>query len=204
MFSTVLMRSVDTAAQAGQDVMRPKGRAWLRDGERCADDLNPYEIMGSRSMAQFSLIPSGEANELGDDVRRLFDDLARMLPREQRAFSGECHPSLDVLETDDAVEISLDVAGIPIEALRILFRAGVLVIVGEKAPSPGSGEQTYHLVEREFGRFARAVRLEGAFNVTDARATVRNGELMIVLPKIVERRGSAHRIPVTSATERHT
>jgi HSP20 family protein len=148
-------------------------------------------------MAQFSLIPSGEATELADDVRRLFDDLARTLPRERRVFSGEYHPPLDVFETDDAVEITLDVAGVPVEALRILFRAGVLVIVGEKAPSPGSGEETYHLVEREFGRFARAVRLEGAFSTTDARATVRDGELLIVLPKIIERRGSAHRIPIT-------
>jgi HSP20 family protein len=169
-----------------------------------ADDANPCEIMGSRPMAQFSLIPSGEATELGDDVRRLFDDLARTVPREHRVFSGECHPSLDVLETDDAVEITLDVAGIPIEALRVLFRAGVLLIVGEKAPGPGSSEQTYHLVEREFGRFARAVRLEGAFNVTDARATLRDGELIIVLPKIVDRRGSPHPIEVTSATEPRT
>ena len=30
-----------------------------------------------------------------------------------------------------------------------------MLIVGEKAPPAGSGELTYQLVEREFGRFAR-------------------------------------------------
>jgi HSP20 family protein len=155
-------------------------------------------------MAQFSLIPADEATELADDIRRLFDELSRTLPREHRVFSGECHPPLDVLETDEAVEISVDVAGVPAEALRVLFRGGIVLIVGEKAPPAGSGDLTYQLVEREFGRFARAVRLEGAVNAGGAKATFRDGELVIVLPKIVDRRGSAQRIPVTLATEPRT
>ena len=37
-----------------------------------------------------------------------------------------------------------------------------------------------------------------------AKATFRDGELVIVLPKIVDRRGRAQRIPVTLATEPRT
>jgi HSP20 family molecular chaperone IbpA len=55
-------------------------------------------------------------------------------------------------------------------------------------------------VEREFGRFARAVRLNGAFNVPQASAALADGELTIVLPKLLERRDRAHRIPVTAPT----
>jgi len=80
----------------------------------------------------------------------------------------------------------------------VLFRAGVLLIAGEKAPPRTTEEQTFHLVEREFGRFARAVRLNGAFDVPDARASVIDGELTIVLPKLIERRDQSHRIPVVS------
>ena len=149
-------------------------------------------------MVQFSLIPSAEAADLADDIRELFDDLSRALDRSHRAYSGECHPALDVLETDEAIEISVDVAGIPPAALRILFRAGVLLIVGEKAPGATTSEQTFHLVERAFGRFARAVRLAGAFDVQHSRATLRDGELTILLPKIEDRRGRARHIPVTS------
>ena len=148
-------------------------------------------------MAQFSFIPSGEARELADDVRELFEDLASRLPHEQRAFSGECHPTIDVLETDEAVEVVVDVSGIPADAMRVLFRAGVLLIAGEKAPPRTGADLTFHLVEREFGRFARAVRLNGAFNVGAARASVDEGELTIVLPKLIERRDQSHRIPVT-------
>lgn len=149
-------------------------------------------------MAQFSFIPSGETSDLADDIRELFEDLARHLKQEQRAYSGECHPSLDVLETDSSVEIVVDVSGVPPDALRVLFRGGVLIIAGEKAPVRAEGQQTFHLVEREFGRFARAVRLTGAFDVQRSRATLRDGELTIVLPKLDDRRNSSHRIPVSS------
>ncbi|HVG56540.1 MAG TPA: Hsp20/alpha crystallin family protein [Vicinamibacterales bacterium] len=149
-------------------------------------------------MAQFPFILSTEARELSDEVRELFEDLAATLPPEQRAYSGECHPTLDVLETDEAVEVLVDVSGIPATALRIVFRAGVLLIAGEKAPPRTSEDSTFHLVEREFGRFARAVRLTGAFDVGAARASVDEGELTIVLPKLIERRDQPHRIVIAT------
>ena len=149
-------------------------------------------------MAQFSFIPTGEARELADDVRELFEDLAGTLPPELRAHSGECHPTLDVLETDESVEVVVDVSGIPVSALRVLFRGGVLLIAGEKAPPRTTEEQTFHHIEREFGRFARAVRLTGAFDIPRADARLEEGELTIVLPKLTDRRDQSHRIPVTT------
>ena len=145
----------------------------------------------------FSFIPAPESGELAEDVHELFSDLAATLKHDQRAFSGECHPPLDVRETDAAVEILVDVAGIPAEALRVLFRSGVVLIAGEKAPPAVTEEQTYHLVEREFGRFARAVRLDGAYDIGAATAHIERGALVIILPKLADRRGRPHRIRVT-------
>ncbi len=150
------------------------------------------------TLAQFSFLPSGESRELAEDIRALFEDLAASLQHEQRAYSGECQPTLDVLESGDAIEVVVDVSGVAANALRVLFRDGVLVVAGEKAPAPVNEEQTFHLVEREFGRFARVVRLTGAFDIQQARAAVQDGELTVVLPKLVDRRGQGHRIPVTT------
>jgi len=100
---------------------------------------------------------------------------------------------------DEAVEIIVDVSGVPVEAIRVLFRSGVVLVAGEKAPAASSPAQTFHLVEREFGRFARAVRVNGAFDVEHARAMLQNGELTIQLPKMTDRRGVAHRLTVTAA-----
>jgi HSP20 family protein len=153
-------------------------------------------------MAQFSFIPSAEVSDLAEDIREIFEELAATLKNEQRAYSGECHPPLDVLETDEAVEVVMDVSGVAPGAVRVVFRAGVLLIAGEKAPSLPKGPQTFHLLEREFGRFARGVRLNGAFDVQHGRATIRNGELTIVLPKLADRRGRSHRIAIATNGDR--
>src|SRR5262245_6746089 len=150
------------------------------------------------AVAQFSFVPLAETRELAGDLRELFADLAATLPAEQRVYSGECQPALDVLETQTAVEVVVDVAGVPAQALRILFRGDTLLIAGEKAPGPMTAEPTFHLVEREFGRFARAVRLTGAFDLSRAEASLVSGELTIVLPRLAERRGQSHVIPIAS------
>jgi HSP20 family protein len=139
---------------------------------------------------------AGDAGDVQQDIQDLFDELAATLTEAERGGAGECHPSVDVLETSQAIEVFVDVAGVAPKALRVAFRGEVLVIVGAKSPARPSGPRTFHLVEREFGRFARAVRVPGALDVAAARAQVRDGELHIVLPKRSERRRQAHRIPI--------
>lgn len=160
------------------------------------------------AVAQFSfVIPPAETRDLGGDLRQLFADIDATLPPEHRVYSGECHPPLDVLETQSGVEVIVDVAGVPADGIRILFRRDTLMIAGEKAPGPPSSrsgahsensEPTFHLVEREFGRFARAVRLTGAFDVSRASASLTGGELTIVLPRLADRRGQPHIIPLST------
>ena len=146
-------------------------------------------------MAQTPHLPS-DATDLADDIRELFEDLSRGGTTSRSTYSGDCHPSIDVRETDHTVEVTMDVAGVPAASIRILFRSGVLLVAGDKVPDPTSPGPVFHLIERAFGRFARAVRLSGAFNVQEARASLRDGELTIVLPKQHERRGRPHRISI--------
>ena len=88
--------------------------------------------------------------------------------------------------------------GVSVDAVRILFKAGVLLIVGEKERPDLSkrGPASFHLVERDFGRFARAVRINAAIDGAQARARLANGELRVVLPRIVERRGAGQLVPI--------
>ena len=151
-------------------------------------------------MLEFSFLPTGESRELVDDLRQVFADLAATLGPEQRAFSGEYHPALDVVETSTDVEIVIDLAGVPAEAVRVLFRGDVLIVAGEKAPPPTSSDPNFHLLERGFGRFARAVRLSGAFEIGQAQARLLGGELTIVLPKRLDRRGQVQTIPIQGET----
>lgn len=110
---------------------------------------------------------------------------------------GECMPPLDVVETAGAVELLMDLPGVARDDIRVVFAQGTLVIAGRKlAAVCAHREAAFHLAERSFGRFARAVRLNGAFDAGNASATLADGELRVVLPRIDERRGRERRIEV--------
>ena len=89
-------------------------------------------------------------------------------------------------------------------AATAMLRPGVVIIAGEKdRPEQGArGAASYHLVERDFGRFARAVRVHVAIDAARATATLTNGELRVRLPKIEERRGQGLLVSITTDAAR--
>jgi HSP20 family protein len=136
-----------------------------------------------------------EARDLADDVRRVFEELERQSA--SGGVSGECVPAVDVVETSDAIEIVVDLPGVHAEAVRILIKANLVLIAGEKAPAAcPARDASFHLVERGFGRFARVVRLAGAFDASRAEAILRAGELRLALPRIDDRRGREIPVPI--------
>jgi HSP20 family protein len=146
------------------------------------------------------LLISTDVGDVTADVRRLFEELARQRPERRQAIVGECLPLLDVFETQDALDLVLDVPGVPPGNIRVLVKGGVVLVAGEKDRPElrGHGPASYHLVERDFGRFVRAVRVHAAVDAAKATATLREGELRIVLPKIAERRGKGIVVPIAT------
>jgi len=139
-----------------------------------------------------------EARELTDEIRRLFEEIDRAAGRTLPGPTGESSPTLDVIETDDAIEVIVDLPAVGGESLRVVLLRGVLVIAGDKRP-PGLSHphgSAFHLVERGFGRFARAIHLTTAIDGSRATATLKDGELRVVVPRIAERRGHELRIPI--------
>lgn len=110
-------------------------------------------------------------------------------------------PPMDVLERPDGLEIRVDVAGIPATALAITVRGQVLYISGDKGPAGCHSGATFHVAERTCGRFLRVVPLRMAFQTGAIRATLRNGELRIVVPRAEERRGIPIPIPIETLDE---
>jgi HSP20 family protein len=161
----------------------------MAGGERSA-----MRSFGMRSRVHAVALPS-EIGDFADEVRRVFIELGRAFGAE--SLAGECSPAIDVYETDDTLEIAADLPGVDPSALRLLAKGDSLLIAGEKSARRARGESSFHLVERGYGRFARAVRLSRACDASKARATLQNGELRISLPKIADRRGKAIRIAVT-------
>jgi HSP20 family protein len=133
--------------------------------------------------------------DLSDDARRLLAAIDQEVPGAAN-ITADCRPPLDVLETGTSLEVLVDVPGVPPESLRIAVRRSTLLVVGAKQAAPPDPSARFHLAERSFGRFARAVQLTGAFDAAHARASVRAGQLRIVLPRLEDRRGRVIAIPV--------
>jgi HSP20 family protein len=138
-------------------------------------------------------LPS-EIGDFSDEVRRIFLELGRVFGSE--SLAGECVPPIDVYETDDTLEIAVDLPGVDPAAVRVLGKGDSILIAGEKAARRARGDSSFHLVERGYGRFARVVRLAPACDTARARATLRGGELRVSVPKIGDRRGKTIAIPV--------
>ena len=153
--------------------------------------------MGAHTTSSMELDPA----DLAEDVHRLLDEISRRRPDRRHVVAGECMPVVDVFETEKSVEIVLDLPGVAADAIRILFKAGVVLVVGEKERPDFSkrAPASFHLVERDFGRFARAVRIHAAIDAARAAARLQHGELRIVLPRLKERRGAGLLIPIETA-----
>ena len=143
------------------------------------------------------MVLPAEPTEFRDDVRRIFRELDRS---DEAPVTGECAPALDVFETDESVEISVDLPGVPFDAVRVVAKGTTILVAGHKRPRRTRPESTFHLVERGYGRFARAVRVSAACDTSRARATMTGGELRISIPRVVDRRG--HTIPIAIAGDK--
>ena len=150
-----------------------------------------------RHRIQTVVVPA-EIGEFADEIRRVFLELGRAFGAE--SLAGECAPAVDVYETDDSIEVVVDLPDVDATAVRIMAKSDSILIAGEKASHRARGESTFHLVERGYGRFARVVRLGHACDTANAHASVTEGELRISLPKISDRRGRTIKITV-GATE---
>jgi HSP20 family protein len=136
-----------------------------------------------------------EAADLAEDARRLLTELDRDVPG-VAMIGGECRPPTDVMETADAVEVVVDIPGVAIDSLRVAVRRSTVLVVGAKRPPSSIPGSRFHLAERAYGRFARAVRLLSAVDASRSRATVAAGQLRIILPRIEDRRGKVIIVPV--------
>ena len=146
-----------------------------------------------------AVLITSDHEDLADDVRRVFQDLERHGGRPWTAATGQCTPPLDVLETDETVEIAVDLPGVAPAQVRVVLKGGLVLVAGEKIPAaPGAGGGDYHLLERGI-RPVRARRPHcAAVRRQPGPCLLSDGELRIILPKIHDRRGQARTLSIGS------
>lgn len=122
----------------------------------------------------------GLLEEMEQLVGRMWDDA------DGGWFQGRGTPSLDLSETDTAVEVKVDVPGMKAEEIDIQFHGNMLTVSGEHEEEKEEKDKTYHRVERRKGRFSRAVSIPCPVEEDEVAAEYKDGVLNITLPKTEE------------------
>jgi HSP20 family protein len=107
---------------------------------------------------------------------------------------GRLSPNLDVSETDQAIEVRLELPGIDPKDVDIQVSGNLLTVSGQRREEREEKGKTWHRTEIRTGSFSRTVTLPNAVKEDAAEARYRDGVLTITLPKTEE--AKAHKIKV--------
>lgn len=92
-------------------------------------------------------------------------------------------PSIDVRETDKAVEISAELPGMTEKDVKVTLHEGVLTIEGEKKEESETKEADLWLSERRYGSFRRSFTLPDTLDGEKVKASFDKGVLKVSIAK---------------------
>jgi len=131
-----------------------------------------------------SFFRRGPLQTLREEMQELFSQVTG----DDESFwpLGRVSPTLDVSETDQAVEVRMDLPGIKPEDIEVRLNANMLTISGERREEKEEKNRTYHRVERRMGSFSRSVSLPCPIKEDSIDARYKDGILTVNLPKVEE------------------
>ncbi|MDO9532481.1 MAG: Hsp20/alpha crystallin family protein [Deltaproteobacteria bacterium] len=127
--------------------------------------------------------PFREVTRLRREMDRLWDDYFGPGRRGLQPLQAEFAPAVDVKESAEAVVVKAEVPGIDAQDINISVTGDVLTIKGEKKSEREEKEANYHLVERNYGSFSRALKLPAAVDLDKIEAKYDKGVLTVTCPK---------------------
>lgn len=119
-------------------------------------------------------------SDLRHEMDRLFDGMVEGRGSDR---SASWTPAANLVETDDAYEVTLELPGFDRSDLEVTVDQGVLTLSGRRTADHEQEGRTYHLRERVTGRFRRAFSLPNSVSADDVSATYEQGVLRVHLPK---------------------
>ena len=102
---------------------------------------------------------------------------------EADSMCGTWVPSVNILERESAVEITVEMPGIEAKEVEITVEDGVLSIKGDRLFEEAVDGETYHRVESNFGAFERRFTVPTSVDSSKIEAKFKNGVMTLTLPK---------------------
>ena len=142
------------------------------------------------------------------EVDRLFEDFTMsplMMPFRRPAFDLEplwrpeswiAAPAMDLVEHEKAFMLTAELPGLDEKDVEVKIANGVLTIKGEKAEDKEEKTRDFHMRERRFGAFERALRIPDTVEMDKIEATFKKGVLTVKMPKTAEAQKPVKKIAV--------
>jgi HSP20 family protein len=119
----------------------------------------------------------------GTDFDRLFNTLF-----DRSAEARSWTPPMDLVEAEDHFLLRADLPGMREEDVNIEVRDNTLRISGERKTEHDQRERGWYRLERQFGKFSRALTLPDGVNADTIEANFDHGVLEVRIPKPEERK----------------
>jgi len=149
---------------------------------------------------------------LQHEIDQLFDDFGRdfwrapfrrsmfdIAPMSRREMSFTSAPAVDIVEKDNAYEITADLPGMDEKSVEVQLSNGNLTIKGEKTDEKEEKQKGYYLHERQFGSFERTFAVPEEVDTDKIEAKFKKGVLTLTLPKKAEAQKPTKKIDVKPA-----
>jgi HSP20 family protein len=146
------------------------------------------------------------------EIDRLFEDFDRgfwrfpfrrslfdIEPAWRRETTWGVAPAVDIVEKDNAYEITAELPGLDEKNLEVKLVDGELTIRGEKQEEKEEKRKDYYLHERHFGSFERCFGIPEGVDTDKIEATFKKGVLTVTLPKKPEAQKPEKKIAVKAA-----
>jgi len=134
------------------------------------------------------------------EVQKTFEDFSQRGPFAQ--FGSDIpSPKVNIAESKDAIEVTAELPGVDEKDLDVTLANGMLTIRGEKksARDEQDKDKNWHVVERSYGSFSRAIPLPFDPDPAKVEAKFDKGVLHIHLPKPAEVAKKQQKIEIKKA-----
>lgn len=133
-------------------------------------------------------------NALRREMSDLFGDFGRRWPTFTEI--GARMPAVNVAEGKDAFEVTAELPGVDEKDIQVTIDGNRVVIAGEKKQESEKDDKDWHIVERSYGSFHRAVALPFEPKSEAVSAHFDKGVLHLSIAKPVATTPAAQKIEI--------
>ena len=121
--------------------------------------------------------------ELRREMDRFFDDYWNTSQNSSKSLSADWQPACEVDEGDDHYLVSLEMAGVPKDQIKLEIVDQQLVISGERTRQTKRNQEGQTYTERRYGKFQRSFTLPPGVDASRIEANAQDGILRVYIPK---------------------